>query len=575
LEEFRQYASVTKPPKSDEKGRLETHFHTLQTKLRVSNRPAYVPSEGKLVSDINGRWKQLEEAEKESQEFILSELRRLKQLEVLAEKFNRKAESIETWVGGKPPVLQRNDDIEEADLAGIQALHKIHQTFETDLQAENGRVDGLADIANQLTQLQYHNSQAVNDRLQSIRDQFVELQKLSEDRASRIQEATEKQQTIDQLRLNFAVKAAAFNNWMDNAFDDLREVPACDTISDAEGVINDNETWKSGPLQEASAKYDELNDLVQQMADLGSTENPYTTLTPEGVYEKWCSLLDAVPAHDQSLDDELNKQNQNEALRQTFATNANTAGAYIDAKNIALSEINLQSQGSLEEQLENLRTFQDEVNAFQPNIDACETANQATQAALVFDNSHTKYTIETLRSAWHQLNANISRSINEMENQILIRDSMGLTEDQLREFRSSFNHYDKDNSGRLDKNEFRSCLLSLGYALGADPTSDPELDRLFAQVDPNETGFVTFESFLDFMTKETVDEDTSEQVMNSFKILAGDKPYITEAQLKAELPPQQAEYCIQRMNPYSGPGAPEGALDYMSFSSALFGQSEL
>jgi actinin alpha len=180
-------------------------------------------------------------------------------------------------------------------------------------------------------------------------------------------------------------------------------------------------------------------------------------------------LLDAVPAHDQSLDDELNKQNQNEALRQTFATNANTAGAYIDAKNIALSEINLQSQGSLEEQLENLRTFQDEVNAFQPNIDACETANQATQAALVFDNSHTKYTIETLRSAWHQLNANISRSINEMENQILIRDSMGLTEDQLREFRSSFNHYDKDNSGRLDKNEFRSCLLSLGYALGADP----------------------------------------------------------------------------------------------------------
>lgn len=50
LEEYRQYASVTKPPKSEEKGKLETHFHTLQTKLRVSKRPAYVPSEGKLVS---------------------------------------------------------------------------------------------------------------------------------------------------------------------------------------------------------------------------------------------------------------------------------------------------------------------------------------------------------------------------------------------------------------------------------------------------------------------------------------------------------------------------------------------
>lgn len=66
---------------------------------------------------------------------------------------------------------------------------------------------------------------------------------------------------------------------------------------------------------------------------------------------------------------------------------------------------------------------------------------------------------------------NISRSINEMENQILIRDTMGLSEDQLREFRASFNHYDKDNSGQLDKNEFRSCLLSLGYDLGTDPVS--------------------------------------------------------------------------------------------------------
>jgi hypothetical protein len=81
---------------------------------------------------------------------------------------------------------------------------------------------------------------------------------------------------------------------MDNAFDDLREVPACDTISDAEGVINDNETWKSGPLQEASAKYDELNDLVQQMADLGSTENPYTTLTPEVILIMYAPLISCL-----------------------------------------------------------------------------------------------------------------------------------------------------------------------------------------------------------------------------------------------------------------------------------------
>ena len=48
-------------------------------------------------------------------------------------------------------------------------------------------------------------------------------------------------------------------------------------------------------------------------------------------------------------------------------------------------------------------------------------------------------------------------------------------------------------------------------------------DKIWADIDPNETGYVSFEAFVDFMTKETVDQDTSEQVMNSFKILAGDK----------------------------------------------------
>ena len=42
-------------------------------------------------------------------------------------------------------------------------------------------------------------------------------------------------------------------------------------------------------------------------------------------------------------------------------------------------------------------------------------------------------------------------------------------------------------------------------------------------VDPNGTGKVTFQAFVDFMTQEVADTDTAEQVMDSFKILAGDK----------------------------------------------------
>jgi len=53
------------------------------------------------------------------------------------------------------------------------------------------------------------------------------------------------------------------------------------------------------------------------------------------------------------------------------------------------------------------------------------------------------------------------------------------------------------------------------------------------------------------------------------------QPYITADELRRELPADQAEYCISRMAPYAGDGAPEGALDYQSFSTALYGESEL
>ena len=50
LEEFRDYRRKHKPPRLQDKARLENSFNTLQTRLRLSNRPAYLPTEGKMVS---------------------------------------------------------------------------------------------------------------------------------------------------------------------------------------------------------------------------------------------------------------------------------------------------------------------------------------------------------------------------------------------------------------------------------------------------------------------------------------------------------------------------------------------
>jgi len=53
------------------------------------------------------------------------------------------------------------------------------------------------------------------------------------------------------------------------------------------------------------------------------------------------------------------------------------------------------------------------------------------------------------------------------------------------------------------------------------------------------------------------------------------QPYITAEILRRELPPDQAEYCVRRMAPYTGRDAAPGALDYRSFSAALYGETDL
>lgn len=142
LEDFRDYRRQHKPPKVQEKCQLEINFNTLQTKLRISNRPAFMPSEGKMVSvsggfiiqhsdvlcclqfydtcpvsrwmfegsaclfvfkiqDIASAWQGLEQAEKGYEEWLLTEIRRLERLDHLAEKFRQKATNHENWASGE------------------------------------------------------------------------------------------------------------------------------------------------------------------------------------------------------------------------------------------------------------------------------------------------------------------------------------------------------------------------------------------------------------------------------------------------------------------------------------------
>ncbi|XP_025964733.1 alpha-actinin-2 isoform X4 [Dromaius novaehollandiae] len=575
LEDFRDYRRKHKPPKVQEKCQLEINFNTLQTKLRISNRPAFMPSEGKMVSDIAGAWQRLEQAEKGYEEWLLNEIRRLERLEHLAEKFRQKATTHEHWAYGKEQILLQKD-YESASLTEVRAMLRKHEAFESDLAAHQDRVEQIAAIAQELNELDYHDAASVNDRCQKICDQWDRLGTLTQKRREALERTEKLLETIDQLHLEFAKRAAPFNNWMEGAMEDLQDMFIVHSIEEIQSLISAHDQFKAtlpeadGERQAILSIQNEVEKVIQSYNMRISSSNPYSTVTVEEIRTKWEKVKQLVPQRDQSLQEELARQHSNERLRRQFAAQANVIGPWIQTKMEEIARSSIEMTGPLEDQMNQLKQYEHNIINYKTNIDKLEGDHQLIQEALVFDNKHTNYTMEHIRVGWELLLTTIARTINEVETQILTRDAKGITQEQMNEFRASFNHFDRRKNGLMDHDDFRACLISMGYDLG-----EAEFARIMSLVDPNGQGTVTFQSFIDFMTRETADTDTAEQVIASFRILASDKPYILADELRRELPPDQAQYCIKRMPPYTGPGSVPGALDYTSFSSALYGESDL
>ena len=84
----------------------------------------------------------------------------------------------------------------------------MHETFESDLSAEMSRVNQLESLSQELESLNYSNTDAVQARLQSIKDAFTNLQALANGRRERIQNGIAAQQKLDSIRLEYAKLAA-------------------------------------------------------------------------------------------------------------------------------------------------------------------------------------------------------------------------------------------------------------------------------------------------------------------------------------------------------------------------------
>ncbi|NWR39546.1 SPTB1 protein, partial [Tachuris rubrigastra] len=185
LQAFSTYRTVEKPPKFQEKGNLEVLLFTIQSRMRANNQRVYTPHEGRLVSDINRAWEQLEKAEHERELALRNELIRQEKLEQLARRFDRKAAMREAWLSENQRLVAQDNFGQ--DLAAVEAAKKKHEAIETDTAAYRERVQAIEAVARELELEGYHDIQRINGRKDNILRLWEQLLELLAARRQRLE----------------------------------------------------------------------------------------------------------------------------------------------------------------------------------------------------------------------------------------------------------------------------------------------------------------------------------------------------------------------------------------------------
>lgn len=163
---------------------------------------------------------------------------------------------------------------------------------------------------------------------------------------------------------------------------------------------------------------------------------------------------------------------------------------------------------------------------------------------------------EAFNQLWISENAYATKSRNNRF-RFIKKEEIKLDAGKLQEFVDSFNHFDHDKSGKLDKTEFKAAASAVSVSFKNDAAFDAE----FAKISEGKPT-MDLQQYIRYLTELNEDKDSAEQIKASFKALSNDKDFITTDQLFIEpLSKSDAEFLSTLMPKHSsGHG-----LDYALF----------
>ncbi|KAH6624391.1 calponin homology domain-containing protein [Chaetomium sp. MPI-SDFR-AT-0129] len=339
------------------------------------------------------------------------------------------------------------------------------------------------------------------------------------------------------------------------------------TYADAKAQAADFAAYKRGLKREWVAEKSELATLLGNIkTKLGTYRlapyEPPAELRLEALDQEWMNLTKMEMTRGQQINENI--RDIKNALRKSFADKANDFALALNTIQLAISGL----EGDVEDQLHHVRKLSDNLPPLDAFLKTIAAVDEKCQEANIEENDFTTYTYDELCYELSLVKSSVSKKLSFLENQMVARNMTNLTPIQLEEFESVFRHFDRDDTNCLSELEFSAALASLGLTFSEDEMRDSFLDTSGGR------DHVTFEQFIGFMVDMTEDQNTAEQVFQSFREVADGKPYVTEMDLRHSLVPDDViEKLVEIMPPHTGPdmqtdrGQPQ--FDYVSFMDKM------
>jgi actinin alpha len=490
------------------------------------------------IKDVDSLGNSLTDALAQRRAAYDAELAKQQANDAKAKEYADKANAFDAFLAGEKEQIVKVSGAPEAKIAAINDIHKDGAEANEQLAAlgtASAELESLGVYSNPHTTLSLATLAGKNAQQEAFIKNTISA--LSEeqsrnDRAAAQKAELEAREKVESLQIDFNLKNQTLSAFINDADDIHADPTKTKSIAEVEELqASYNKFAEQIPEQQKA--HDELVTLAATLKEQG------VDTTIDDVTTRWNATVQASESRKSDLAAEHDRQQANDALAKEYADEANAFKTWLDSENQSVANL----AGELEEQITKLSGVLAGLEAGNAKLEALSATYQKVVAADITSNPYTEHEPQGLQAEFKETADALRKRLQLLEKDAVMKKMGDVTPEQLEEFRTIFVHFDKSKKGSLTALEFKGALQSLGEEL-----NEEQVKALVAQLDQDGDGKIGFDEFVTFMKSRAADTDSSEQILESFKVLAGDKDFVTEEDLRRSgMEKEKVDYLIKNM----------------------------